>query len=88
MNKRKIENLKKALDEAQHRSHAITANMCILLQTNRENFTAQLKTSLDKGWTTWAAQATELHTYRTDWANRRNEGRGFYKLNEDSIVAV
>ena len=74
VNKRKIENRKKALDEAQHRSHAITDNVHILLQTNWEKFTAQLRTALDKGWTAWAAQAAELHTCRADWENRRKEG--------------
>ena len=36
----------------------------------------------------WAAQATELHTYRADWENRRKEGRGFYKLIDETVVAV
>ena len=74
VNKRKIENLKKALDEAQHRSQEITDNVRILLQTNREKFTTQLRTALDKGWTVWAVQATKLHTYRVDWENRQKEG--------------
>ena len=43
---------------------------------------------MDKGWTTWATQAAELHTYRADLENRRKEGRGFYKLNEESVTAM
>ena len=39
-NKRKIENLKKAMDEAQTRSQTITDNVRVLLQTNREQFMA------------------------------------------------
>ena len=88
VNKHKIENLKKALDEAQNHSQAITNNVCILIQTNQEKFTAQLRTALDKGWMAWAAQATELHTCRVNLENRRKEGQGFYKLNDDSIVAI
>ena len=87
-NKRKIENLKKALDEVQAHVQTITDNVHILLQTNREWFTTQLKTTLDKRWVAWTMQAAELHTYRADWENRRKEGRGFYKLNEDNIAAV
>ena len=63
-------------------------NVRIILQTNREKFSAQLKTALDKGWMTWATRAVELHTYRTDWENRRKEGRGFYKLNDKSMATV
>ena len=88
VNKRKIENLKKALDDAQSRSQAITDNVRVLLQTNHERFTTQLKTTLDKGWMAWAEQAAELHIYRADGENRRKEGRGFYKLNDESIADV
>ena len=49
---------------------------------------AQLKATLDKGWMAWATQAVELHTYRADWENRRKEGRGFYKLNDESVAVV
>ena len=48
----------------------------------------QLKTTLDKGWMAWAAQAAELHIYRADGENRRKEGRGFYKLNDESVSDV
>ena len=54
VNKRKIENLKKALDEAQIRSQDIKDNMRVLLQTNQERFTAKLKTTLNKGRMAWA----------------------------------
>ena len=69
-NKCKIENLKKALDEAQNRSHTIADNVRILLQTNRKLFTMQLKMALDKGWTVWVTQTAEFHSYRADWENR------------------
>mgnify|MGYP000494644238 FL=1 len=88
VNQQEIANLKKSVEEARNRCQAITDNVRILLQTNRERFTTQLKTALDKGWMAWAAQAAELHTYRADWENRRKDGRGFYKLNEESIAAV
>ena len=88
VNQQEIANLKKSVEEARNRCQAITDNVRILLQTNRERFTTQLKSALDKGWMAWVAQAAELHTYRADWENRRKDGRGFYKLNEESIVAV
>ena len=85
-NKRKIENLKKALDKVQARIQTITDNVRVLLQTNRERFTTQLKAMLDKGWAAWTTHAVELHTYWADWENRRKQGRGFYKLNEERIL--
>ena len=47
-----------------------------------------LQAALDKGWAGWAKQVAELHSYQADWENRGNEGKGFYKLNEESIVVV
>ena len=88
VNKRKIENLKRALDEAHIRSQAITDNVHVPLQTNRERFTMQLKTTLDNGWAAWAPQVAELHTYRADGENRRKEGRGFFKLNDKSVATI
>ena len=49
---------------------------------------AQLKTVMDKGWMSWAAQAARLHTYRADWENRKKEGRGFYKLSGETVATV
>ena len=74
INKQEIQNLKKTLEKAQNHCQVITDNVHILLQTNRERFTAQLQAALDKGWMAWATQAAELHTYRADWENRRKEG--------------
>ena len=87
-NKRKIENLKKALEESQARSQIQKDWIRVLLQTKQERFMTYLQAALDKGWAGWAKQAAELHTYRADWENRRKEGKGFYKLNEESIAAV
>ena len=84
-NKRKIENLTKALDESQVRATLMTDRICTLLQANHEKFNTQLKVAMDKGW---ATQAAKLHTYRTDRENRRKDGKGFYKLSEDNITAI
>ena len=43
---------------------------------------------MDKGWEAWAVQAAELHTYRADWENRKKEGKGFYKLSEETVATV
>ena len=87
-NKRKIENLKKALEDLQAHSHLQTGRIRTLLQTNWERFTMQLQVTLDKGWAGWVTQVAELHTYRADWENWRKEGKGFYKLSEASITTV
>ena len=76
------------MEDARNRCQAITDNVHILLQTNRERFTTQLKTALDNGWMAWATQAAKLHAYCADWENRRKDGRGFYKLNKESIGTV
>ena len=44
--------------------------------------------ALAKGWAGWTQQATELHTFRTDHENRTKAGKGFFKLNNESIAAV
>ena len=44
--------------------------------------------ALDRGWAGWTKKAAELHTFCTDHENRRNECKGFFKLNEDSIATV
>ena len=86
--KQEIQNLKNALPEAQNHAQAIKENARIVLQTNREQFSAQLKTRMDKGWGAWAAQTAELHTYLADWENRKKEGRGFYKLSDEIVATV
>ena len=86
--KEEILSLKKALHEAQNHSQVIKENVRIVLQTHRDKFLAQLKTAMDKGWMAWAAQAAELHTYRADWEDRRKEGRGFYKLSDETVAAI
>ena len=48
----------------------------------------QMMEALDRVWTGWTKQAAELHTFRADHENRMKEGKGFFKLNNDSIAAV
>ena len=47
-----------------------------------------MKEALDMGWAGWTKQVAELHTFHADQDHRLKEGKGFYKLTEDSIVAV
>ena len=86
--KRKIENIKKALDESQAHSQLLMDRIRTLLQANREWFTTQVKLAFYKGWAAWVTQAVELHTYRADWENGRKEGKGFYKLSKERIATV
>ena len=87
-NKRKIENLKKALQESQACATLLADRIRTLLQENRGRFSTQLKAAMDKGWVGWATQVAKLHTFHVDLENRRKEGKGFYKLNEESIATV
>ena len=86
--KQEIRDIKNALQNAQIHAQAVKENIRIVMQTNREKFSAQLKAAMDKGWEAWAAQAAELHTYRADWENHKKEGRGFYKLSEETVATV
>ena len=65
-NKRKIENLKKALEESQAHLQVQTDRIRTLLQVNLERFTVQLKAALEKGWDAWETQVAELHTHRVN----------------------
>ena len=60
----------------------------ILLHLHRGRFEKQLKVALAKVWAGWTQPATELHTFRADHKNRTKQGKGFFKLNNESIVAV
>ena len=51
-------------------------------------FEKQLTEALEKGWAGWTQQAAELHTFRADPENQTKAGKGFFKLNNDSIAAV
>ena len=86
--KQEILHLKNALQQAQNHAQTVKENIRIILQTNKEKFSAQLKTAMDKGWEAWAAQTAELHSYRTNWANQKKEGRGLYKLNNETVATM
>ena len=38
-----------------------------------------------RGWKEWSAQAAELQVFRAYAENRRKEGCGFYKMDENNI---
>ena len=57
----------------------------ILIEKQRKHLTKKVEETLCCAGEEWAAQAAELHILRADAANRRKEGRGFYKMNEASI---
>ena len=79
--KQEILDLKNSLQQAQNHGQTVKENIRIRLQTNREKFSTQLKTA-------WAARTAELRTYRADWENRKKEGMGFYKLNDEIVATV
>ena len=86
--KKEIADVKNTLHTTQNHLEAARNNVRCIMGTNREKFTAQIKAAMDKGWEAWAVQAAELHTYRADWENRKKEGRGFYKLSEETVATV
>ena len=44
--------------------------------------------SIDKGWKTWSAQASELQLLRADRDNRKAQGQGFFKMSEEAISTI
>ena len=65
-----------------------TERIRTLLHTHRGNFEKLLTDTLAKGWVGWAQQVAELHRFRADHENRVKEGKGFFKLNDESITTV
>ena len=45
----------------------------------------KIEEMLARAWQEWSAQDAELHVLCADAENRRKEGRGFYKMDEDNI---
>ena len=43
---------------------------------------------MEKGWAGWTQQTTELYTFHADHESRTKAGKGFFKLNNESIAAV
>ena len=84
----KINALKTSLDELRAKTDMGTERIRTLLHTHRGKFEKLLTEALAKGWAGWAQQAAELHTFRADHENRAKEGKGFFKLNDESIATV
>ena len=56
----------------------------ILIDKHRQHLTKKVEETLGRAGEEWAAQAAELHILRAD-AEKRQEGRGFYKMDEANI---
>ena len=84
----KIDHLKMALEELWSKTEMGVERIHTLFHSQRNRFVRQLKEALDRGWASWTKQAAELHTFRADHDNRAKEGKGFFKLNNDSIATV
>ena len=57
----------------------------ILNDKHRQQLNRKIEETLGHAWQEWSAQAAELHVLRADAENRRKEGRGFYKMDENNI---
>ena len=44
--------------------------------------------TMNMGWVDWSKQAIELHILWAAKENHRKEGRGFYKLDEQSVTTI
>ena len=84
----KINALKMSLDELRAKTDMGTERIRTLLHTHRGKLEKLLTELLAKGWAGWAQQAVELHTFYADHENQTKEGKGFFKLNDESIATV
>ena len=66
----KIRHLKTNLDELKAKIELGTDCIQTLLHSHMDRFVHKLKEAMNRGWTSWAKQATELHTFRVDPENR------------------
>ena len=83
-----IKALKLSLDELRAKTDMGIERIRTVLHTHRGKFEKQLTEALAKGWAEWVQQAAELHTFRADHENRTKAGKGFFKLNNESIATV
>ena len=56
-----------------------------LVAKHRLKLNQKVQEALARGWNEWSAQATELQIFRVDAKNKRKEGMGFYKMDENNI---
>ena len=56
-----------------------------LIAKHRQKFNNTIEEALARAWQEWSAQAAELQVLRADAENQWKEGRGFYKMDENSI---
>ena len=59
-----------------------------LVMKQRQKLNRKIEETLATGWKQWSAQATELQVLRADAENREKEGRGFYKMGDNSIQMI
>ena len=60
----------------------------IMTDKYRQQLNRKIEETLGRAWQDWSAQAVELHVLRVDAENRRKEGRGFYKMDENNIQTL
>ena len=57
----------------------------VLIDKHRQRLNRKIEETLAHAWQEWSAHAAKLHVLRADAENRRKEGRGFYKMDENNI---
>ena len=56
-----------------------------IVANHRQKLNNKVEEALARGLQEWLAQAAELQVLRANAENKRKEGRGFYKMDENSI---
>ena len=60
----------------------------VLVMKQRQILNRKVDETLAAGWKQWSAQAAELQVLWADAENRRKEGKGFYKMDDNNIQMI
>ena len=60
----------------------------ILIDKHHQQLNRKIEETLGRAWQECSTQAIELHVLCADAENRRKEGRGFYKMDENNIQTL
>ena len=61
------------------------ARVKALVTKHRQKLNLKVEEALARGRKDWSTQAPKLQGFRADTENRKKEGCGFYKMDENSI---
>ena len=83
-----IKRIRKEKQAASEQAKAGVDRIKFIMSSWSTRAQASINESTEKLWKEWAQQAAELQILRADAENRKKNGDGFYKMDEESIVNI